>query len=56
MFANIHYHAWEVVRTVWPYRTGWGIACKHCQLILIDGFPKADVEVAMRNLMEQVHG
>ena len=56
MYANIHYHQWEVVRTIWPYRIGWGIACKHCKLVLLDGFPRVEAEAAMQKLTEQVYG
>ena len=47
MFANTHQHTWEVVRTVWPYRIGWGIACKECKTVLLEGLPKAEVQAAM---------
>ena len=57
MFASIHQHVWEVVRTDWPYRLGWGIACKECKIVLIQGLSKAEVEAAIAKFTGKVaHG
>ncbi len=57
MFASIHQHVWEVVRTDWPYRLGWGIACKECKIVLIQGLSKAEVEAAIAKFTGTVlHG
>ncbi len=53
MVAKIHQHVWEVVRTVWPNRLGWGIACTECRLILLEGLPRVEVEAVMRRLAQQ---
>ena len=53
MFIDVHQHVWEVVRTAHPNRIGWGIACNHCRLILLEGLPKDEVEAVMLRLMEQ---
>ncbi len=54
MFANIHQHIWEVVRTVRPYQIGWGIACKQCKTVLLHGLPKNEVEDVLRKFSRQV--
>ncbi len=56
MFASLHQHVWEVVRTAWPYRLGWGIACKKCNTVLLHGLPRAEVEAAIARLAEKAHG
>ena len=53
MFIDVHQHVWEVVRTARPNRIGWGIACNHCSLILLEGLPKEEVEAVMLRLTEQ---
>ena len=53
MFVDVHQHVWEVVRTARPNRIGWGIACNHCQLILLEGLPKVEVEAVMLRLAQQ---
>jgi hypothetical protein len=53
MFVDVHQHVWEVVRTAHPNRIGWGIACQHCKLILLEGLPKVEVEAVLLRLGEQ---
>jgi hypothetical protein len=56
MFSLVHQHVWEVVRTLWPYRPGWGIACKGCHFVLLHGLPKSEVEAAVDRLTAKCHG
>lgn len=39
-----HKHEWEVLPTVWPYPSGWGVCCKKCRMVTDVGLKKEHAE------------
>lgn len=43
-----HRHYFVTIRTIWPYKEGWGVHCKGCGMILDTGLPREYAEEICR--------
>ena len=41
---DIRYGAWEVRRTIWPYKEGWGVYHPRSHTVLDTGLPKEEAQ------------
>lgn len=48
IFCKLFKHKFEIIRTVWPFRQGWGVRCKRCKLVMDTGHSKQ----AAKNIVE----
>lgn len=46
----------DVVRTIWPYREGYGTRCYRCGMIVDTGLPRASALESKRELERGYHG
>jgi hypothetical protein len=49
-FLFSHRHKWGIVRTIWPYRDGWGTWCPGCKMTLDTGLTKRHAEMNAKEL------
>lgn len=47
-----HKHKWEIIRSIWPYKDGWGTWCVRCHTVVDTGLSKAAAQRAVKDLNE----
>jgi|GEM_PF-4949420 len=47
-------HKWEVIRTIWPYKYGYGTICKRCNTLLDSGLEKKKAKQVVKKMNKEL--
>lgn len=53
MMGFKHKHKWRAIRTIWPFKDGYGTYCRGCMSVLDIGLSKEEADRRARKLNQK---